>query len=336
VTSPSAPWREDLARLHCLLGEWHVHTFELPVLSRAVRPMRGDLPVELESLPLPSLPVHLAGYRLPSIPVSGVLPRLSRQGALIRYVTAQYRRFFVDLRRTHAEWMESFSAKTRSTFRRKVKRFGEHFGGRVELRAFVTPGQIREFFPLARAVSASTYQERLLRQGLPDAPAYLEELVTRAAHDGVRGYLLVGGGETLAYLCCHVEDGVVEYTHVGYDPAFAALSPGTVLLLGALEMLFAERRFAAFDFTEGEGPHKELFADSAVACADVLLLPANRVGALGAGLAHYATASVSRAAVSLVETLGIKRRLKRLLRRGGASVPHEASAPVHLPAESSP
>jgi CelD/BcsL family acetyltransferase involved in cellulose biosynthesis len=62
------------------------------------------------------------------------------------------------------------------------------------------------------------------------------------------------------------------YAHLGYDPEFADLSPGTVLLAEALRALMAERRFRLFDFTEGEGAHKLRFASGTVDCVDLLLL----------------------------------------------------------------
>ncbi|WP_334000465.1 GNAT family N-acetyltransferase [Sphingomonas aurantiaca] len=43
----------------------------------------------------------------------------------------------------------------------------------------------------------------------------------------------------------------LRYDHVGHDPAHNDLSPGAVLQVEAMRDLFAEARFARFDFTEG-------------------------------------------------------------------------------------
>ena len=62
--------------------------------------------------------------------------------------------------------------------------------------------------------------------------------------------------------------------------AHAALSPGTVLQMEALRMLFGEERFRYFDFTEGDGTHKALFGTDSMACCSFVLLrttPANRI-----------------------------------------------------------
>ena len=65
---------------------------------------------------------------------------------------------------------------------------------------------------------------------------------------------------------------MLRYDHVGHDPAFNDLSPGSVLMLEAMRDLMSGDRFERFDFTEGEGQHKRAFATGAVPCIDLLLL----------------------------------------------------------------
>jgi CelD/BcsL family acetyltransferase involved in cellulose biosynthesis len=87
-----------------------------------------------------------------------------------------------------------------------------------------------------------------------------------------------------------------------------------VLQLEAMQDLFGEARFAAFDFTEGEGQHKRQFATGGVACVDVLLLRPGLVNrAVIAGLARFngAVALLKR----VVQGAGLGGLAKRL-RRG--------------------
>ncbi len=77
-----------------------------------------------------------------------------------------------------------------------------------------------------------------------------------ASTDSVRAYVLFLHGKAVAYLCCPVVNGVLLYSYLGYDPKHADLSPGTVLQYLVFESLFEEKRFRAFDFTEGQGEHK--------------------------------------------------------------------------------
>jgi CelD/BcsL family acetyltransferase involved in cellulose biosynthesis len=93
-----------------------------------------------------------------------------------------------------------------------------------------------------------------------------------AAEDRVRAFMLFLDGEPVAYLYLPVKGRTLIYANLGYDSRFASLSPGTVLQFVALERLFAEKCFLYFDFTEGEGSHKLLFATDSVACASLVLL----------------------------------------------------------------
>ncbi|HWT13809.1 MAG TPA: GNAT family N-acetyltransferase [Allosphingosinicella sp.] len=79
-----------------------------------------------------------------------------------------------------------------------------------------------------------------------------------------------------------LEGETLVYAYLGYDPDFADASPGTVLQLEAMRQLMEERRFRLFDFTEGDGQHKRLFATGSVECVDLLLVkptPANLLAA---------------------------------------------------------
>ena len=87
------------------------------------------------------------------------------------------------------------------------------------------------------------------------------------------------------------------YAYLGYDPDWARLSVGTVLQMDALERLFAEARYRWFDFTEGDGAHKEMFGTHAAACSSLVLLEptlANRT-LLGARDAFDASVSQAKA-----------------------------------------
>ena len=244
--------------------------------------LAGDAPA------LPPLPADSHGYLITSLPASQ-LDAIGADG-LVSHVRQRYTRYFVDLLAGEDAWLAGLSANTRSGLKRKAKKLAALPGFAV--RRFRTADEIAAFHPLARAVSATTYQERLLDAGLPADPAPLLRL---AAADRLRAWLLEVEGAPIAYLCCSADGDTLRYDQVGHDPAHAALSPGTVLQVEAMRDLFAERRFARFDFTEGEGQHKRQLASDGGACLDVLLLRptlANRaaLGALGAFDASMARA----------------------------------------------
>jgi len=248
-----------------------------------------------------------------SHPIREPLPRVSLLPGVVRYVPAQYTRHYVDLEGDFEGYLKKFSSKSRSTLGRKVRKFAEASGGEIDWREYRTGEELREFHRLARQVSERTYQENLLRSGLPEGEAFLRELDELASQDQARGYLLFHGGKPIAYLCCPAEADVLLYEYVGYDPEFQSASPGTVLQYLVLERLFAEGRFRILDFTEGEGPHKEFFATGSQLCADLYYFrrtPWN----LALVYAHSGLHGLSRRAVSLLSRLGVKDRLKKWLR----------------------
>ena len=183
-----------------------------------------------------------------------------------------YDRSYIDMAGDFETYLANFSGKTRSTLRRKRRKFEQADGGALDLRAYHTPEELERFAELAIPLSRRTYQSRLLDTGLPEGEGARAEMRRLAENDCVRAFLLFLQNEPVAYLYLPIVRDTLIYAHLGYDPAHAALSPGTVLQLAALELLFAEERFRYFDFTEGDGAHKALFGTASVRCASFLLL----------------------------------------------------------------
>ncbi len=138
--------------------------------------------------------------------------------------------------------------------------------GALTSRRYRTSAELAEFFDFARRVSANSYQERLLDCGLPTGQDFVDDAIQAASHDDLRAFLLFAQGEPVSYLYCPVENGVLQYAYLGYLPEHSKLSPGTVLQWLAMESLFAEHRFTAFDFTEGDSEHKRFFSTHQVPC----------------------------------------------------------------------
>ncbi len=282
---------------------------------RRLVPLAFSLEDALEER-MPALPDvgESDGLRVLSAPV-GMMPAIRnrfpgyRPGAVQRY-----RRAYIAMGRSYEDYLAGFSGKSRATLRRKVRKLEEASGGTLDLREYCTPGELTEFFALAMPLSARTYQARLLDAGLPTDSAWRAQAVTQAAEDRVRAFVLCLAGAPIAYLYLPVEGQTLVYAYLGHDPRHAALSPGTVLQLVALERLFDEKRYRYFDFTEGEGPHKALFGTDGVPCVSMVLLRptlANR--ALLTALAAFD--STVAGAKTLARRSGVETILRRLLRR---------------------
>lgn len=248
-----------------------------------------------------------------SHPVDGRLPTLTRIGSALRYVPSQYTHYYAALSGTFEAYLSKFSPKTRSTLRRKVRRFLE-LGDGCYMREYKHPQEMGEFHRLARQVSERTYQEKLFDRGLPVHPQFRADLVRRAEVDGVRAYLLFLRHEPIAYLCCPAVNRILMYNYVGHDPCHEQLSPGTVLQLLAFKSLFHAQAFVAFDFTQGQGAHKKFFGTHELFCADLLYFPYTPSFRSWIVL-HAALDQASAAIGRSLNRFGLKTRIRKLVRR---------------------
>ena len=252
------------------------------------------------------------GVRVLSAPTAGIAEVTARYPGFIAGGRQDYRRHYIDMSGSFADYLARFSGKTRSTLRRKARKLADAAGG-YTVSEHRTPAEIEAFLAAALPLSARTYQARLLDAGLPDSAEARRAMLEAAEDDRMRCFLLSAGGTPLAYLSLPVIGRTLVYAHLGYDPDFARLSPGTVLQIEALERLFAEQRFAWFDFTEGDGAHKALFGTHHIACFSLMLLQpklANRA-LLGARAGFDGAVSTAK---TLAQRSGVLGRVRSALK----------------------
>lgn len=317
----SGDWTYRKVTIKFQLGDKTLFAPKLRLQTREVGLSGNVIPTAQPLPPGQALQAGSQGFLIRSLPVTAHQPRLRRCAGYLCYVPSQYQRYYIDLNQSFDDYKKQFSSKTRSTITRKVKKYAEHCNGELDWRAYTRPDEMAEFFRLARSVSAKTYQEKLLDAGLPDSPEFAANLKNLAATDQLRAYILFDRGEPVSYLCCPCHDEVLIYEYLGYDPNYMKLSVGTVLQWLALESLFAERRFQLFDFTEGESDHKRLFATHSVQCANVFFLRSTLRNQLLLR-AHMGVASASARLGKLLDLLGLKVRIKKLIRFGRFETPN--------------
>lgn len=306
----TAHWHPFEYELKYRLGEITIGQSRLHLLRKVYS--LHDIRSFTSSPELPALPRSLEGYLLANIPQEGVTGAIRRQERFISYCLKAYLRCYIDMSGDFNGYQAKFSSKTRSGINRKVRKFAEHAGA-LDFRCYKTPDEVKEFFELARPVSADSYQERLLDCGLPTDPPFMEEAIAAAGRDEIRAFLLFSGSRAVSYLYCPIRENVLEYAFLGHVPDFAKLSPGTVLQWLALEQLFAEGRFTAFDFTEGESEHKRFFSTHQIPCSLELLLKPNLSTQLKARI-HRGIDSASTVMGEGLDRMGLKIRIKKWLR----------------------
>lgn len=262
--------------------------------------------------PVP-VPAQADGLRVLSAPPEAQVRLREAMPGFLLGGFERYARSYIDMAGDYEGYLARFSGKTRSTLRRKQRKFAREGGGELDIRAYRTAQELGAFLDLALPLSRKTYQARLLDAGLPGDERAVADMQRLAAEDRVRAFLLFLKGEPVAYLYLPVVGDTLVYAYLGYDAAHAQLSPGTVLQMAALESLFAEQRFRYFDFTEGEGAHKALFGTDSVECASFLMLrPSLSNRTLLASLTAFD--STVAGAKSLAGKTGLEAGIRRLLR----------------------
>ncbi len=226
----------------------------------------------------------------------------------------RFPRYFLDLKQSYDDFLASKSGKTRSTLKRKLRKFEKLSDGNIDWRLYRSPEEMRAFHEIAVVLARRTYQAKLYDAALPEDPSFVSDMERRAEAGQVAGFLLFLEGEAIAYLYTPFEEGRVIYGFLGFDSAHRDLSPGTVLQLLAMQWCFEREDLTVFDFTEGEGSHKALFSTDMKLCADLLLLRRSP-RLLFLANAFTSSRSLSQGSVALLDRMGLKSRIKGWLRK---------------------
>ena len=256
------------------------------------------------------------GYYFPSaILPGGRLPAAPEGYFFVE--RARYPRYFLDLNQTLDAFMASKSSKTRSTLRRKLRKFEDASGGEIDWRIYRTPAEMAEFHRLAIGLARRTYQARLYSAALPEDEDFYNGMMARAANGHLAAFLLFLGGEPVAYLFAPIAGRRIIYGFLGFDTDHAKLSPGVVLQLRAMQWCFERGDLDLFDFTEGEGSHKALFSSYSRPCCDLVLLRKHPGLRVVVALYNLSRAT-SRVSSGLLDRLGLKRRIRQWMRQSSA------------------
>ncbi|WP_193222348.1 GNAT family N-acetyltransferase [Alkalilimnicola sp. S0819] len=168
-----------------------------------------------------------------------------------------------------AAYLTQFSAKTRNTLRRKLRR-AEERGLRVwrAERAEQVPQWLRD----ASRVHRQSWQRRELGTSIRDEPDQRRQLELLAEAGLLRCYLLYAGEHACAFVLGRQHGDVFHYAGVGYDPAMAGYSPSVVLLLHIIQDLSRHRPARLMDLGLGDQEYKRHFGNRNYRDAPVLLL----------------------------------------------------------------
>jgi CelD/BcsL family acetyltransferase involved in cellulose biosynthesis len=310
-------WSLKQVPLKFQLSDLTLFSIAMPLRVRSIAINENIPPVDQPQPPAEELETGCEGFLVRGIAVSSPVAKVQRVGRYQRYVFSTYFHSYIDLRTSFDAYKAKFSAKSRATLLRKIRKYSDHCGGALKWRTYRTVDEMTEFYALARAVSSKTYQERLLDAGFPDSESFRQDTLERAAQGLVRAYILFHHDKPVSYLFCPVENGVLLYQYLGYDPEYIAYSVGTILQWLAIEQLFEEALFECFDFTEGQSEHKRFFATHQSLRVNAMFLRSSARNAVVIR-AHNAFSSLSSSVGRALDKVGLKAKIRRVIRFGRA------------------
>jgi CelD/BcsL family acetyltransferase involved in cellulose biosynthesis len=216
------------------------------------------------------------------------------------------------------DYWNQFSKKTLSTFRRKLKKFGD-----ARLERITQPEQVREFLALAHEISRQTWQSRRLGLRIRNNDAERASLSALADAGLLRSYLWFANGEPAAFCVGNQAQGVFNYEEVGYATKFAKFSPGQMLVVQLIEDLLAHDRPEWFDFGGGDADYKRMFANHTSESGTVWVTPPTWKARASLGWIQCGR-TLKQTARRTIATLGLATRVRQWIRYGGTPSPAAA------------
>jgi GNAT acetyltransferase-like protein len=218
----------------------------------------------------------------------------------------------IHLNGTFESYMQRFSAKTRNTFIRKIKRLRNR--GDTQIIRVTEESQVDSYLAAASEISRKTWQFKRLGWGIgaSDPDVVRSKLTFLARRGWLRAYLLKCSDQACSFITGWQYGSRFYHAGLGFDPAWNSYSVGTVLQLLVLEDLFKENTPELYDFgTSAE--YKKRFSTESYPEAIVWLFRRRPYPVLAGGV-HRVFNATSRNAGVLLNRLGLKVKIKHFLR----------------------
>lgn len=204
------------------------------------------------------------------------------------------------------------SGRTRRKFENRDRRFVRYFNQRVELKQVRRCEDVSDFIRCASQITSQTYQAAL-GSGVLDIPRWRSIISAMAERGHLRGYLLTGEDQPIAYLVGAVFNQQFALFATAFLPAYRHLSPGSVLIWRVLDAL-ASDGIVTFDFGFGDGEYKRLHATECREESTLHLYASGLRPTLACRMEKIALVA-SRLAKRAAASMGVLQRLRRNWRK---------------------
>jgi hypothetical protein len=320
-----APFISRMWPLYCQLAEFTLAKFPL----RRFRLIGGSLDFPEDPAAYDVLFNELASQLsaqtgdfdtlyLDGIPVDSFLWKYLQESKIIRSGFLAYQpepakpHLLLRLTGTFEDYMGKFSAKHRKNINREIKRLKSGALGEFQFVRYELPEEVPTFLEQAVELSKKTYQWILLHRGLDDPNLLRHRLPLLAKHGWFRSYLLFCGGKACAFLLGYQCRGTFLFFEIGYDPARASYSVGTVMQFLAVEDLFTYNRPEVMDLGTFDR-YKEVLSTERNFRGSVFLFPRTARSRF-MRISHYGLLVTNRALSALLDRFNLKAKLRKWMR----------------------
>lgn len=226
---------------------------------------------------------------------------------------SSYQRRLIVLPTDFEIYLKELGYSTRYEIRRAQRLLEKNAEAAVSFRIFSRPDEVSELLSLLEQVSVKTYQHNLLNLGINNN-AEIRHIFDFAARKGwLRSLILFCQGNPVAFQHGFLYNDSFYLTHMGYDPAWAKWSVGTVAHAYFIRELI-ESGVKKFDFLYGDNGSKARLSNLSREEQNFYLVP--RTFPLSAvAFSLRAFNSMVDSIGKFIEKYGIKTRIRKLLRQ---------------------
>ncbi len=230
-------------------------------------------------------------------------------------ITPTRNHWVMDLPRRVEDFWKEIRLKHRNLIpnkRRREKMLNKDFGAKVEYREFRESIDVEQLCRDAEEVTRKTYQ-RGLGVGFLDNMENRQRLSLEALRRSLRGYILYVNEKPVSFWMGSICGDTLFVSFLGYDPALAKYSPGTLIFVYMIEKLCAEN-IRHVDFGVGDAFYKERFGDTCWLETSILIF-APRLRCVGLNLFRTLTLALDCAGRFIVSYLNMFQKIKTFWRK---------------------
>lgn len=230
-----------------------------------------------------------------------------------------YLRRLILLPKDFEVYLKELGNSTRYEMRRALRLLERNNEAATSYRIFTKPEEVVELSRCLQQVSTKTYQHQLLNIGLSDNADTRHTLELAARKGWLRSLILFSNNDPIAFQHGFLYNKCFYLTHIGYDPAWAKWSVGTIThayLIQNLIEIGAEK----FDFLYGDNGSKARLSNDQREEQNFYIVPRKFPLSAIALLLRFFN-FVMDGVGSTIEKFGIKTLIRRFLRRRATSSP---------------